>query len=176
MNLNLTVDEVLTTTRAVRKRLDFDRPVPYEVIVECLNLALQAPTGSLGHWGNFVVVDDAEKKLALAEIYRKAWADYVNAPYSLYHLHKGDSKMEDHASRAAPSAEYLAEYYEKSPYIIMFTLAGRYDDAPNSGVAGLYGSVLPTVWSFMLAARERGLGTCWTTVHLAYEEEAPNGR
>jgi nitroreductase len=40
------------------------------------------------------------------------------------------------------------------------------------GLASVYGSILPATWSFMLAARARGLGTAWTTCHLMFEAEA----
>jgi nitroreductase len=126
-HLKLTVDEVLTTTRAVRKRLDFDRPVEYAVIRECLDLAVQSPTGSVGQFWQFVVVDDAE---------------------------------------------YLAENLGRAPWLLVPLIVGRFDGMNTSATAGAFGSILPAVWSFMLAARERSLGTCWTTIHLMYEREA----
>lgn len=170
--LNLSVDEVLSTTRAVRKRLDFDRPVEYSLIRECLELAVQSPTGSVGQFWQFVLVDDPAKRAALGELYQRAWPTYAEQPYSVYKLHEGDAEMAPIAQRATSSAEYLAENMGRAPWLMVALLAGRYDDAPAGVAPGAYGSILPAVWSFMLAARERSLGTCWTTVHLMYEREA----
>ena len=170
--LNLSVDDVLTTTRAVRKRLDFDRSVPYELVRECLELAVQSPTGSVGQFWHFVLVDDADKRAALGDIYRRAWPVYAETPTSIYNLHQGDSEMAPVAARASRSAEYLAENMGRAPWLLVPVLNGRYEQADAALQAGLYGSILPAVWSFMLAARERSLGTCWTTIHLMFEQEA----
>ena len=170
--LNLSVDQVLTTTRAVRKRLDFDRPLDFSVIRECLDVAVQAPTGSVGQLWHFVFVDDPDKRKAIGDLYKRAWPEYVAAPYSIYNLHKGDDSMTDVAARAGASAEYLVENMHRAPWLMVALIAGRYDGADSMSGAGVYGSILPAVWSFMLAARERALGTCWTTVHLRYEREA----
>lgn len=170
--LNLSVDEVLTTTRAVRKRLDFDRPVPYELIRECLDLATQSPTGSVGQFWHFVVVDDADKRAALGELYRRAWPVYAEMPHSIYNLHKGDNDMTEVAARAGNSAEYLAEHMGRAPWLVIPIIGGRWDGLESPQLSGVFGSILPAVWSFMLAARERALGTCWTTIHLMYEREA----
>ncbi len=170
--LNLSVDEVLTTTRAVRKRLDFDRPVPWELVRECLELAVQSPTGSVGQFWQFVLVDDAAKRAALGELYRRAWPDYKASAHSIYNLHQGDDSMTEVAARAGASAEYLAANMGRAPWLMVALVAGRYDDPSPAVQAGIYGSILPAVWSFMLAARERALGTCWTTIHLRYEKEA----
>lgn len=171
-HLKLSVDEVLTTTRAVRKRLDFDRPVEYAVIRECLDLAVQSPTGSVGQFWQFVVVDDADKRAALGDLYRRAWPVYAEQPHSVYNLHKNDAAMAPIAERATASAEYLAENLGRAPWLLVPLIAGRFDGMNTSATAGAFGSILPAVWSFMLAARERSLGTCWTTIHLMYEREA----
>lgn len=170
--LNLSVDEVLSTTRAVRKRLDFERPLDYSVLRECLEVAVQAPTGSLGQMWHFVLIDEAGKRHALAEIYRRAWAIYIEQPWSIFKLHAHDPGMAPVAARAGDSAEYLAENLERAPWLMVPVLAGRFEGAPLAQLAAVYGSILPAVWSFMLAARERGLGTCWTTGHLMFEREA----
>lgn len=171
-NLNLSVDDVLTTTRAVRKRLDFDRPVPFELVRECLDVAVQAPTGSVGQFWQFIVVDDTDKKAALGELYRRAWPVYAEQPHSIYNLHKNDDSMTDIVARASSSAEYLAENMARAPWLLIPLIGGRWDNMPSASLSGVYGSILPAVWSFMLAARERALGTCWTTIHLMYEQEA----
>ena len=170
--LGLTVDEVLTTTRAVRKRLDFERKVPFELLRECLEVAVQSPTGSVGQFWEFVFVDDPKKKHALGELYRKGWPRYVEKPTSIYNLHKDDDGMQKVAKKAGESAEFLAQNMGKSPWLMVPLIRGRSEDVPKENLAGYFGSVLPAVWSFMLAARERGLGTCWTTIHLIYEREA----
>lgn len=170
--LNLSVDEVLTTTRAVRKRLDFDRPVDFSLVRECLDLAVQSPTGSVGQFWHFIMIDDADKRAALGDLYRRAWPVYAEQPFSIYNLHAQDSEMQPIAQRASKSAEYLAENMGKAPWLMVPVLAGRYEGATADLAAGLYGSILPAVWSFMLAARERSLGTCWTTIHLMFEQEA----
>ncbi len=170
--LKLSVDEVLTTTRAVRRRLDFDRPVSFELVRECLALAVQAPTGSLGHQWQFVLVEDPATRQALADLYRRAWGPYIEQPWSIANLHRDDARMADVAARATASAEYLVERMQDAPWLLVPLLPGRHEDAPTEVLAALYGSILPAVWSFMLAARERGLGTCWTTGHLMFEREA----
>ena len=134
--LNLTVDEVLTTTRAVRKRLDFDRPVEYEAIRECLDIAVQSPTGSMGQFWQFILVDDPAVRAKLGDIYRRAWDLYVNEPYSIFNLHKDDHDMAAVAAPAAASAAYLGENMGRAPWLMVAVLAGRYEDAPPALVAG----------------------------------------
>ncbi|MFN8562151.1 MAG: nitroreductase family protein [Anaerolineae bacterium] len=172
--LNLSPDELLTTTRSVRKRLDFDRPVALDLIYECLEIALQAPTGSNSQNWHFVVVTDSEKKLALAEIYRRAWASYRNSPRSVYFINQETGESRTTQQRVASSAEYLQENMHRVPVMLIPCLAGRMDPASctSATAAARYGSVLPATWSFMLAARARGLGTSLTTLHLMFEEEA----
>ena len=167
--LNLTPDELLTTTRTVRKRLDFTRPVPMELIRECLEIALQAPTGGNTQGWHFVVVTDAAKRAKLAEIYRKAWAWYETTlpkSYSAVPAAKGPTqKIQD-------SAHYLAQHLHEAPVHLIACLEGRPAiDGPIPPFSR-GGSLFPAVWSFMLAARLRGLGTAWTTLHLRHEEEA----
>lgn len=174
--LDLSPDELLSTTRAVRKRLDFDRPVPLDVVRECLQVALQAPTGSNAQGWHFVVVTDAAKRQALADIYRRAFAMYPDMPFSAHNIHKDDPSMTALQERIVSSAEYLAENLHRAPVMLIPCVIGRPDAAPPPfsvlAQASIYGSILPAVWSFMLAARARRLGTCWTTLHLWFEEEA----
>jgi nitroreductase len=167
--LDLTPDQLLSTTRAVRKRLDFDRPVPLEVVVECIALAQQAPTGSNSQRWHFVVVTDPAKRQALAEVYAKAFAAYRNSPMYAGAITTGDPVRDAQQVRVGDSAEYLAQNMGRAPALVIPCIEGR-PKGPN--VAGALGSILPAAWSFMLAARARGLGTCWTTLHLNYEEEA----
>ncbi len=166
--LALTPDELLTTTRSVRKRLDFSRPVEREVVAECLQLALQAPTGSNRQGWHWIVVYDAGKRRALADLYRRGWAVYSRLPGPQY----DDPARVATQARVRASANYLAEHYHEAPVIVVPCLRGRTDGASAPQQASAWGSILPAVWSFMLAARSRGLGTCWTTIHLAHEREA----
>ena len=171
--LNLTPDELLSTTRSVRKRLDFSRPVEPEVIDECLRLAIQAPTGGNIQAWRFVVVTNPDTRRALGDIYRKGWADYsaMQRPI-LERLRQRDPERFTVQARVAESAQYLADHMHEAPVLVVPCIAGRMDGKGTLEQAGTWGSILPAVWSFMLAARERGLGTSWTTVHLHHEREA----
>jgi nitroreductase len=171
--LKLSADEVLTTTRAVRKRMDFDQPVPMSVLRECLEIALQAPSGSNSQAWQFVLVTDAQKKKAIADLYLKAFDDYEAGPAQPTKQHLDDPSMAPTQARVLSSARYLADNLARVPAMLIPCCAGRPDTPglPQGVIASIYGSILPAVWSFMLAARERGLGTCWTTLHLTYEKE-----
>ena len=171
--LNLSANEVLTTTRAVRKRLDFDRPVEMSVLRECLDIALQAPSGSNSQGWHFVIITDAAKKAAIAELYLKAFDDYEAGPAQPTKQHLDDPSMAPTQERVLSSARYLADNMAHVPAMLIPCCAGRTDTPglPQGVLASIYGSILPAVWSFMLAARERGIGTCWTTLHLGYEQE-----
>ena len=164
MHLNLSADEVLSTTRAVRKRLDFDRPVSREVIEECLQLALQAPTGSNSQGWQWVFVTDPAKKKALADIYATNFAEYAKFAQSNSY-EEGDLRHEQR-DRVTSSAMYLVEHFHRVPVMMVPCITGNLDRVPAFAGASQWGSILPAVWSFMLAARERGLGTAWTTIHL----------
>ena len=159
--LPLSTDELLTTTRAVRKRLDFDRPLGDDVLRECLELALQAPTASNSQPWHFVVVRDAERKEAIADHYRASFAAYSART----------AGAEGRTDRIAESASYLAERFGEVPAFVIPVLRGRPETLDISGQASMYGSILQATWSFQLAARSRGLGTCFTTLHLPYERE-----
>jgi nitroreductase len=165
MTLNLSFDDVLTTTRSVRKRLDLEKPVPREVLMECLDLALQAPTGSNAQGWQWVFVDDPEKKKAIADIYRHNATPYLDAPKPTY----GDARDEQRP-RVGDSAKYLNDHFHEVPVMLVPCLKGSPDEAV-AGSAGFWGSLLPAVWSFMLALRSRGLGSAWTTLHLVGKGE-----
>ena len=164
--LDLSLDELLTTTRSVRKRLDFDKPVPREVVMECLELALQAPTGSNAQGWQFVFVDDPEKKRALADIYRSAASPYLDLPKP----ERGDIR-DQQIDAVMSSAKYLNQNFEKAPILMIPCLEGRPDGAPSGRSASYWGSLLPAAWSFMLALRSRGLGSAWTALHLIGDGE-----
>ena len=174
--LNLTPDQLLTTTRSVRKRLDFSRPVEPELLKECLEIAVQAPTGgNRQHW-HFVVVTDRQQIQSLGEIYRKGWAIYTKERAEEAAAMAQSKRMTPERiatlTRVADSANYLAEHMHEVPAMLIPCGYGRIDNVPSAAQAGYWGSILPAVWSFMLAARARSLGTCWTTIHLYYEQEA----
>tara|TARA_B100000085_G_scaffold78963_1_gene71033 strand:- start:176 stop:844 length:669 start_codon:yes stop_codon:yes gene_type:complete len=173
MKLNLSVDEVLATTRAVRKRLDFEKPVEPEIIKECLEAAIQSPTGSNAQSWQWLVVTDPEQRAALADLYKQGWDLYAQMEGNVQTAYKGgDEERIAQQNRVQSSAAYLAENFEKVPVMMIPILPGRYEGLPSVASAAMLGSILPGAWSFMLAARERGLGTAWTTIHLMFEEQA----
>lgn len=158
-------DALLSTTRAVRKRLDLEREVPDDVLLECLQLAVQAPTGSNQQGWRWMVIRDAEKKQALADLYNEAGGEYLAAA----------AEQADQASqqgRVIDSANFLAQNMGKVPVLLIPLIIGRLPDNSSNAAAGLMGSIMPAMWSFQLALRSRGLGSCLTTLHLAKEQEA----
>jgi nitroreductase len=173
--LDLTPDQLLTTTRSVRKRLDFSRPVELELIRECLEVALQAPTGGNRQGWQWVVVTDAAKRQALGDIYRQGWATYLSQPFNqpeaFATLSARDPQRGQTLGRIFESSNYLAEHMHEAPALLVPCIRGRSEGLSAEDQAGFWGSILPAVWSFMLAARLRGLGTAWTSVHLYYERE-----
>ena len=170
--LNLSPDELLTTTRAVRKRLDFDKPVPLELVRECIDIATQAPTGSNAQGWHWFVVTDAAKRAKLGEIYGRAFELYKSMPFYAGAITTGDPERDATQQRVASSAEFLAQRMGEAPVLVVPCITGRADNAPAIASAGLWGSLFPAAWSFCLAARARGLGTAWTSLHLMFEEEA----
>jgi nitroreductase len=157
--LELSADDVLNTTRAVRKRLDFSRPVEDDVIRECVATAMQAPSGSNLMTMQFVVVKDPEKRHAIGEVYKQCWAIYRETPMFAGAIEKEGESERAQQDRVVDSATYLSEHMADAP--------------ANIGVmsASVMGNILPGMWSFMLAARARGLGTAWTTISLMMEKE-----
>ena len=171
--LNLDPDELLSTTRAVRKRLDLTRPVEPELLRECFELAAQAPTGGNSQTWHFVVVTDEAKRRQLGEWYAEGFAMMYGDPDAVVaRMPTDDPAYVETTKRVISSAQYLADHLGEVPVHVIPCIAGRTDDAPVAMQAGIWGSLLPAAWSFMLAARARGLGTCWTTLHLLHEREA----
>ena len=162
MILDLTPDELLSTTRAVRKRLDLSRAVEREVLEDCLRLAQQAPTASYSQNWHFVVVTDPERRAALAEL----WRD-VAGPY----LERRQSPNAQFV-RIGEAVRHLAAHLHEVPVHVIPCVEGRVEGKPAAWTASIYGSIIPAAWSFMLAARSRGLGTVWTTFHLMHEQRA----
>jgi nitroreductase len=164
MPLDLTPDELLTTTRSVRRRLDLDRPVERAVISECLELALQAPSGSNRQAWHWLFIDDPATRRALADLYLECFV----AAYGPEVV----PEMTEQERRMWMSARYLADHFADVPTILVACQWGRVDAAGIAEQAGFWGSLLPAVWSLMLALRSRGLGSAWTTLHLNREKEA----
>ncbi|MGC4935645.1 nitroreductase family protein [Gordonia sp. DT30] len=158
--LPLDPDQLLTTTRTVRKRLDLDRPVPIEVIKEALEVALQAPTGSNSQTWHWIVLTDPEIKEKVAALYARSFAAYAQQR----------AAADDTARRVASSAQYLADVMGKVPVLVIGALYTG-GDLPEGNQAGVWGSLLPGAWNLSLALRARGLGSAWTTLHLTYEKE-----
>jgi nitroreductase len=170
--LPLDPDQLLSTTRSVRKRLDFERPVDLGVIRECIDVATQAPTGGNNQGWHFLVVTDPETKKPIAEWYRDAFkAFYGNRDAVLGNLPAEDTAFVDTTRKVIDSADYLADHIAEVPVWVIPCIEGRTDGAPAVWQASQWGSLLPAVWSFQLAARARGLASCYTTLHLVKEKE-----
>ncbi|MEM7034460.1 MAG: nitroreductase family protein [Chloroflexota bacterium] len=164
------LDHLLTTTRSVRKRLDLERPVEPEVIERCLEIAGQAPTGSNQQNWSFMVVNDTEKRAKIAEYYKQNWYK-SNSTRSQRQRTGPDAPSETQVKRLVSSAMYLADHFHEVPVLIIGCYQGRPDDPSPRAQAGMYGSILPAMWSLMMALRARGLGAAWTTLHLPHEKE-----
>ena len=157
-------DLLLSTTRSVRKRLDLEREVPDSVILDCLRLAVQAPTGSNQQGWRWIVVTDADKKRELARMYNEGGKGYLESA--------AGQEMDPQTKRVYESALFLTEILERVPAMVIPCIQGRAESPMNILSASQYGSIIPAAWSFMLALRSRGLGSAWTTLHLFKEEEA----
>ena len=157
------VDELLTTTRSVRKRLDLTRPVDRGVILDCVRLATQAPTASNAQDWRWVVVTDADKRAAIAEIYKSIGDQYL--------AYAASNTSDPQTRRVYESALSLTETLAKVPVHVIPCLEGRFDGTDHLVAASAWASIIPAGWSFLLALRSRGLGSVWTTMHLAKERE-----
>lgn len=160
------VDRILTTTRSVRRRLDLGRPVDPRVIEECLEIAVQAPTGGNISRYHFVVVTDPVRKAGVAQYYRKVFFEE--------YLPRRAQVTPDFPERDkgfSDSATYLAEHLHQAPVLVIPCVEGRLEDKGPMVQAASYGNILPAAWSFMLALRARGLVAAWTTLHIRYERE-----
>lgn len=170
--LGLSPDELLTTTRAVRRRLDLNRPVELDVVKECVSIALQAPSGSNRQGWHWLVVTDAAQRTRIADLYRAAFDEYRATAVHTGGLFAADGELSAAQQRTARSVEYLAKNLQHVPVLVIACIS-----APGSAVlpdttqASMWGSLFPAVWSYMLAARARGLGTVWTDLHLRYEQD-----
>ncbi len=157
------MDELLSTTRAVRKRLDVSRPVEREVILECLQLAIQAPTASNNQDWRWLVVTDADKRAAIADIYNRVGKDYL--------AHAATSTEDPQTRKVYESAAALTSILADVPVHVIPCIERRLDGVPLVASASAWASIIPAAWSFLLALRSRGLGSVWTTLHLAKANE-----
>ncbi|MEZ5219244.1 MAG: nitroreductase family protein [Ilumatobacteraceae bacterium] len=157
------IDRLLTTTKQVRKRLDLTRPVEHEVLLECIELANHAPMGGNLERNRWMIIDDEASKSFIAERFAA-----VGRPYLAMNA---EARSDDRSQKVIDSAEFLVDHLAEVPALV---LAMRLDRPPvdsQGGAAAYYGSVVPGVWSFQLAARARGIGSAWTTFHLEHEAE-----
>ncbi len=161
------VDYILETTRSVRKRLDMTRPVDRDAVMRCLEIAIQAPTGSNSQGWKWLILTDADKKARIGEYYKRSWYDYAGVATRAEVGSEPSAQMQ----RVISSARYLADHMREAPMMIFPCVHGRASDASPAANAGLYGSIIPAAWSLMLALRARGIGAAWTTLHLSYEKE-----
>ncbi len=160
----ISAEKLLTTTRSVRKRLDLTRAVPPAIIEECLEIAIQAPSGSNVQGWHFMVVTDADKRAQIGAWYKDSYLRYADT---------GDVDIQERrrSNRLLDSSLHLAEHMQEVPALVIPCYNGRVEDAGQMAQAAHYGSILPAVWSFMMALRARGLGSAWTTLHLRYAAE-----
>lgn len=170
--LELSNDELLSTTRAVRKRLDYDQAVPRELIEECLRLAVQAPNGGNMNSWRWLVIDDPKLIKQVADLYNAGLDDFIASLGETGYV----GSQVNGADRIETSTQHLRDHFHRLPAVLLPLIAGRTDKAADQagGVfwqASLWGSIIQAVWSFMLALRSRGLGSAWTTGHLWRERE-----
>lgn len=169
--LPFATDDLLTTTRSVRKRLDLARPVPLELVRECLEIALQAPSAGNRQGWHWIVVTDPDKRAAIGKYYRRSYFEYAFSGTNDAAASLDDPARTEAQSRINSSAAYLAAHLGKVPVLVIPCIEVPGGKLPEGNQASLWGSLLPATWSYALAARARGLGTAWTTLHLNYEEE-----
>jgi nitroreductase len=164
----MTPEELLTTTRTVRKRLDLTRSVPLDLVRRALTVALQAPSGSNRQTWEWLVVTDATQRARVGAVYAKACEAYLASSGAAGKLFADDPSRSAVQKRVHDSVAYLAERMGDVPVLVLPCVRAT---LPSGNQAGLWGSVLPAAWSYMLAARSYGLGTAWTTLHLSHERE-----
>ncbi len=161
--------ELLTTTKAVRRRIDFERPVPYETLQECVRIAVQAPLGGEEWQPHFLIVDDRALVEKIGTLYQE-----INLPYidqiEARALAAADAADHDRIRRTHETFRWHGAQMSRMPALVIVGVKGRYESQPQIMQASAYGSILPAAWSFMLAARTQGLGATWTTLHLGHAE------
>ncbi len=157
-------DRLLTTTKQVRKRLDLTRPVPYDELLECIDLANHAPMGGNLERNRWMIIDDPDTKAKISEYFGAVGRPYLQM--------NAEVRADDRSTKVIDSATFLVDHLHEVPALVLAMRLDRVPDGSSTGAyAGYYGSVLPGVWSFQLAARARGIGSAWTTFHLEHEAE-----
>jgi len=168
--LKLSAYELLTSTRSVRKRLDLETPVPHQVIEHCIDVALQAPTGSNRQGWQWMVITEPELKKGLADIYRAVWTEYSASRPSDY---ASDDPRARQLPRVVSSSQHLADHFHEVPAMVIPLIEGRAERWTSAvAQAGKWGSIIQATWSFMLALREHGLVSAYTTLHIGGEQQA----
>ena len=165
----LTPEELLTTTRSVRKRLDLTRPVPLGLVKECLQIALQAPSGGMRQGWHWIVVTDPQVRAQIGDLYRRSAEPYLARAAA--DPSRGAGAGAEVMAKVSSSSAYLAQHMGQVPVLVIPCITVRPAWPTGETQAGLWGSLLPAAWSYMLACRTRGLGTAWTTLHLQYETQ-----
>jgi nitroreductase len=163
-NLDVT-DALLSTTRSVRKRLDFNRVIEASVVEDCLRLAFQAPSGANSQQWSWILVEDPGVRAQMADIYRGGMSDHAARE------NREDAPPHRDQPRVSESVRYLADNLQRVPVLLVPTIGHSYGRSNTFAQASTWGSILPAVWSFMLALRSRGMGSAWTTIHLYREKE-----
>lgn len=157
-------DLLLKTTKQVRKRLDLTRPVPHEVLLECIDVANHAPMGGNLERNRWMIIDDADTKAKIAEYFAAVGRPYLAANEA--------APADGRTGKVIDSATFLVDHLHEVPALVLAMRLDRVPDGASTGAyAGYWGSVVPGVWSFQLAARSRGIGSAWTTFHLEHEAE-----
>jgi nitroreductase len=158
---------LLTTTRSVRRRLDLTRPVDVETILECLDIALQAPNGADEEAWRWIVVVDSDRRRRIGDLYRRANKDFAAS------VEARASAGDPVAQRKFASSSVFWNHLEEVPVLVVACVETRPEFDPTSTyeAASAYGSVFPAVWNFQLACRLRGLGSCLMTAQLRFPDE-----
>lgn len=170
--MTLSALQTLTTTRAVRRRLDLDRCVSPELLIECVRIAQQAPSASNRQNFHFVLVTDSQQRAALGSLFRRGLENYRDWPDGLYHTRRDNPDDDLRRQRIIVSLEHLAANIDRVPVHVVPCVEGTLEPVDLARTSALMGSVIPAAWSFALAARAHGLGTCWSTLHLQFPDEA----
>jgi nitroreductase len=168
----VTPEELLTTTRTVRKRLDLTKPVPLELVKRALEIALQAPSGSNTQRWQWLVITDPGQRAKIGELYRRACREYLDSADAAGKLFADDPERSKVQRRVGSSVEYLADKMGDVPVLVIPCVQTKRAELPTGNQAAIWASLLPAAWSYILAARSFTLGTALTTLHLAYEKEA----
>jgi nitroreductase len=158
---------LLTTTRSVRRRLDLGRAVDLDTVLECLDVALQAPNGADEQAWRFIVVVDRDRRHQIGDLYRRANEDFAAAVAA--RAAAGDVASQ----RKLASSSVFWDHLEEVPVLVVACIETRpgFDPASTYEAASAYGSIFPAVWNFQLACRLRGLGSCLVTAHLRFPDE-----